>query len=160
MDTSLISSSRLISALEKCRRPSSLIGGPFSNPDGIKTDAHGLHEREALGGLLFCMDSNSRQSLDNRSLWPRVTPRRHARNQSVSGRAAWGGPECEVIAINSDTGEGLSYKRRRLLADKTAATSLTDVQLRALAMMALRSRIPVSQGKWQTPGLDSLLDGL
>jgi DNA-binding beta-propeller fold protein YncE len=109
-----------------------LIGGPINNPDGIKTDAHGLHEREALEAFVFAMDSNFAPIVGQQvTLASSNTSAATARIILFLARAA--ADECEVIAINSETGEGYLYSGGVFLRDKTAAPSLTDVQLRALA---------------------------
>jgi hypothetical protein len=109
-----------------------LIGGPINNPDGIKTDAHGLHEREALEAFVFAMDSNFAPIVGQQvTLASSNTSAATARINLFLARAA--ADECEVIAINSETGEGYLYSGGVFLRDKTAAPSLTDIQLRALA---------------------------
>jgi len=68
--------------------------------------------------------------------------------------------ECEVIAINSATGEGYLYSGGVFLRDKTGAPPLTDVQLRALTQGSTTITYTcVPKGNGRRLALDRNLDG-
>jgi hypothetical protein len=109
-----------------------LIGGPVNNPEGIKLDANGMRERDALEAFILAMDSNFAPIVgqqvtltnDNAST---------ARNRIRLFLARAAADECQVIAFNSKTGEGYLYNGSVFLRDKAGKPPLTDAQLRALA---------------------------
>lgn len=109
-----------------------LFGGPINNPDGIKMDANGFHERDALEAFVLAIDSNFAPIVGQQvTLTSTNTSAAGARISLFLVRAA--ADECEVIAINSDTGEGYLYSAGVFLRDSKGAKPLTDAQLRALA---------------------------
>jgi DNA-binding beta-propeller fold protein YncE len=109
-----------------------LIGGPINNPEGIKLDAHGLHERQALEAFVFAMDSNFAPVVGQQvTLTSTNAGAATARINLLMARAA--ADECEVIAFNSSTGQGHLFNSGVFLPDRAGAPPLTDGQLRALA---------------------------
>jgi DNA-binding beta-propeller fold protein YncE len=136
-----------------------LIGGPIDNPQGIKLDANGLHERQALEAFVLAMDSNFAPIVGQQvTLVANNTAAAGARVALFLARAA--ADECEVIAFNSDTGEGYLYSGGVFLRDKAAATALTDPQLRALAQGSTSITYTcVPKGNGRRLALDRYLDG-
>jgi DNA-binding beta-propeller fold protein YncE len=137
-----------------------LIGGPVSNPQGIKLDANGVQERSALEAFIFAMDSNFAPIVGQQ-----VT--HTANNGAVAGarinlflaRAA--AAECEVIAYNSKTGEGYLYSGGIFLRDKAGQPSLTPAQLRNLVgpdASIIYTCVP--QGNGRRLALDRDLNGI
>jgi DNA-binding beta-propeller fold protein YncE len=108
------------------------VGPPVNNPDGIKLDAHGIHERSALEAFVFAMDSNFQPIVGQQvTLTATNGAAAGARIDLLLARA--GQDECEVIAINSKTGEGYLYSGGVFLRDKSNQPTLTPAQLRSLA---------------------------
>jgi DNA-binding beta-propeller fold protein YncE len=136
-----------------------LIGGPIANPEGIKLDAQGLHERQALEAFVFAMDSNFAPIVGQQvTLAASNANAAGARISLFLTRAA--ADECEVIAFNSATGEGYLYSGGVFLRDKTGAPSLTDAQLRALVHGdASITYTCVPKGNGRRLALDRYLDG-
>ncbi len=108
------------------------VGGPIDNPQGIKMDATGIHERDALEAFIFAMDSNFAPIVGQQvTLTEQNASAAASRISLFLARAAAG--ECEVIAFNSNTGEGYLYRGGVFLRDKAGKQPLTDTQLRAFA---------------------------
>jgi hypothetical protein len=109
-----------------------LIGPPVNNPEGIKLDANGNHERNALEAFLLAMESNFAPVVGQQvTLTDDNTSAAGNRISLFLARAA--ADECQVIAFNSKTGEGYLYNGSMFLRDKAGKPPLTDAQLRALA---------------------------
>lgn len=108
------------------------VGGAIDNPEGIKMDANGIHEREALEAFTFVMDTNFAPIVGQQvTLTEENATAAGARVALFLARAAE--DECEVIAVNSKTGEGYLYRNGVFLRDRANRTPLTAAQLRALA---------------------------
>jgi len=108
-----------------------LIGPPVNNPSGIKLDANGFHERDALEAFIFAMDSNFAPIVGQQvTLAQNNVVAANSRINLFLARAA--AEECEVIAFNSSTGEGYLYSGGVFLRDKANKAPLTDAQLRGL----------------------------
>ncbi len=109
-----------------------LIGGPINNPDGIKFDPVGFHERDALVAFVLAMDSNFAPIVGQQATL--ASDNSAAANSRINlFLARSDADECELIAFNSKTGEGYLYRGGVFLRDKAKAAALTDAQLRALA---------------------------
>jgi DNA-binding beta-propeller fold protein YncE len=137
-----------------------LIGGPIDNPQGIKMDATGQHERQALEAFVFAMDSNFAPIVGQQvTLGANNTAAAGARVDLFVARAA--ADECELIAFNSDTGEGYLYNGSGLfLRDRSKSDPLTDAQLRALAQKDTAITYTcVPKGNGRRLALDRYLDG-
>jgi DNA-binding beta-propeller fold protein YncE len=108
------------------------VGGAIDNPDGIKMDATGIHERDAMEAFVFAMDSNFAPIVGQQvTRTEDNAASTNARINLLLARA--NADECEVIAFNSKTGEGFLYRGGVFLRDKSNKPALTDAQLRDLA---------------------------
>lgn len=108
------------------------VGGAINNPDGIKMDATGIHERDAMEAFIFAMDTNFAPIVGQQvTRTEDNAASTNARINLLLARAD--ADECEVIAFNSKTGEGYLYRGGVFLRDKAGNPALTDAQLRALA---------------------------
>ncbi|MBI2684680.1 MAG: hypothetical protein HYX27_00075 [Acidobacteria bacterium] len=109
-----------------------LIGGPVDNPEGIKLDAAGLRERDALEAFVLAMDSNFAPIVGQQvTLTSNNAGAANSRINLLLARAA--ADECEVIAFNANTAEGYLFRNGLFLRDTVSKPALTDTQLRALA---------------------------
>jgi DNA-binding beta-propeller fold protein YncE len=108
------------------------VGGAINNPDGIKMDATGIHERDAMEAFVFAMDSNFAPIVGQQvTRTEDNAASTNARINLLLARA--NADECELIAFNSKTGEGFLYRGGVFLRDKSNKPALTDAQLRDLA---------------------------
>jgi DNA-binding beta-propeller fold protein YncE len=137
-----------------------LIGGPIANPQGIKLDASGQHERAALEAFVFAMDSNFAPIVGQQvTLTGSNGAAAGARIAMFLARAA--ADECEVIAFNSKTGEGYLYSGGVFLRDKAGNSSLSASQLRGLAAEdANITYLCVPKGNGRRLALDRDLNGV
>jgi hypothetical protein len=108
-----------------------LIGGPINNPEGIKLDSAGIHERNALEAFILAMDSNFHPIVGQQvTLTEHNGSTANSRISLLLARAA--ADECEVIAFNSETGEGYLYRGGLFRRDRANKPPLTDAHLRGL----------------------------
>jgi hypothetical protein len=108
-----------------------LIGGPVNNPEGIKLDANGIHERDALEAFMLAIDSNFAPIVGQQvTLTEDNATAAGKRIGLFLARAA--ADEGQVIAFNSRTGEGYLYNGHVFLRDKAGKPPLSEAQLRAL----------------------------
>jgi DNA-binding beta-propeller fold protein YncE len=137
-----------------------LIGGPIDNPQGIKMDANGIHEREALEAFLFAMDSNFAPIVGQQvTLTENNIVAAGKRVALFLARAA--ADECEVIAFNSTTGEGYLFSNGVFLRDSAGKQPLTDALLRGLANHGTSITFTcVPKGNGRRLALDRYSDGI
>jgi DNA-binding beta-propeller fold protein YncE len=110
-----------------------LIGGPVENPEGIRLDANGIHERRALEAFMLAMDTNFAPIVGQQvTLTAKNAGAAHSRISLFLARAA--ADDCQVIAFNSKTREGYLYSGGVFLRDKSGKPPLTDAQLPGLAV--------------------------
>jgi hypothetical protein len=137
-----------------------LIGGPIANPQGIKLDANGQHERAALEAFIFAMDSNFAPIVGQQvTLTGGNGAAAGARISLLLARAA--ADECEVIAFNSKTGAGYLFSGGVFLRDKAGSTPLSDSALRGLAGEDTNiTYLAVPKGNGRRLALDRDLNGV
>jgi len=137
-----------------------LVGGTINNPDGMKLDAAGMHERDALEAFIFAMDTNFAPIVGQQvTLTDDNGAAANSRINLFLARAA--ADECELIAFTSKTGEGYLYSNGVFLRDKANGPPLTAAHLRALA--AHNTTIPftsVPKGNGRRLALDRDLNGI
>ncbi len=129
------------------------VGGHIENPEGIKMDANGIRERDALEAFIFAMDSNFAPIVGQQVTL--TSSNAAAANDRVAlflSRAAAG--DCEVIAFNGKTQEGYLYNGSVFLRDKAVRPPLTPAQLRALANNADITYTCVPKGNGRRLALD------
>ncbi len=137
-----------------------IIGPPVKNPAGMKLDANGIQERRALEAFIFAMDSNFAPIVGQQvTLTADNSAAAGERISLFLARAA--ADECEVIAFNSQTGEGYLYSGGVFLRDKQNKPALTDPQLRAMADRNTNITYTcVPKGNGRRLALDRYLDGM
>jgi hypothetical protein len=137
-----------------------LVGGPVNNPEGIKLDENGNHEREALEAFIFAMDSNFAPIVGQQvTLTAYNSAAANARINLFLARAS--ADECELIAFNSDTREGYLFSGGVFLRDKANKPPLTDSQLRGLARLEANiTFMCVPKGNGRRLALDRDLNGV
>lgn len=108
------------------------LGGPISNPQGIAMNAAGNREREALEAFMLVIDTNFAPIVGQQlTLTAHNAAAADARIRLLLARARQ--DECELIALHSETGEGLLYRDGLFRRDSRRLPPLTDAQLRARA---------------------------
>ncbi|PWT85329.1 MAG: hypothetical protein C5B56_14210 [Proteobacteria bacterium] len=137
-----------------------LIGGPIDNPQGIKMDANGVHERAALEAFIFAMDSNFHPIVGQQvTLTEQNGATAGARINLFLARAA--ADDCEVIAFNSKTGEGYLYSGGVFLRDTSHQPALSPAQLRnVVGHDTTITYTCVPKGNGRRLALDRDLDGV
>jgi hypothetical protein len=136
------------------------VGGAIDNPQGIKLDANGIHERDALEAFIFAMETNFAPIVGQQvTLTENKSGVAGARISLFLARAA--ADECELIAFNSQTGEGYLFSGGLFLRDRRGAAALTDPQLRGLASDgATITYTCVPKGNGRRLALDRDLNGV
>lgn len=136
------------------------VPGAIDNPQGIKLDAAGIHERDALEAFVFVMDSNFAPIVGQQvTLTNTNGAAANARISLLLARAA--ADDGQVIATNSKTGEGYLWDGSAFLRDKAGRPALSEAQLRALADQNTSITYTlVPKGNGRRLGLDRDLDGV
>jgi len=107
-------------------------GPPITNPQGIRMDATGNHEREALEAFMLAMDSNFAPIVGQQVTMTSVNAAAAgSRISLLLSRAEQ--DECQVIAFHSKKGKGYLYGQGLFRSARDRSSSLTDAQLRARA---------------------------
>lgn len=107
--------------------------GPIiNNPQGIRMDATGNHERGALEAFMLVMDTNFAPIVGQQvTLRASNSTAANARISLLLSRAEQ--DECQVIAFYSKSGEGFLFSGGRFQRDSRRRQSLTSGEVRALA---------------------------
>jgi DNA-binding beta-propeller fold protein YncE len=137
-----------------------LVGPPVNNPQGMKLDANGILERDALEAFLFAMDSNF-APIVGQQVTLTVNNAGAAKGRVLLFLARAAADECELIAFNSRTGEGYLFSNGVFLRDKASNAPLTDAQLRGLVNQDTNiTYMCVPKGNGRRLALDRFLDGV
>lgn len=136
------------------------VGGPISNPEGIKMNAAGNHERDALEAFMLVMDSNFAPIVGQQvTLTSANAAAAGSRINLLLSRAEQ--DECQVIAFYSKAGEGFLYSGGLFRRDSARLPALNDAQLRANATgEATITYTCVPKGNGVRLALDRDLDGI
>lgn len=137
-----------------------VFGLPITNPQGIKMDAFGNHEREALEAFMLVMDANFAPIVGQQvTLTSANVATAGSRISLLLSRADQ--DECQVIAFHSKHNEGYLYGQGLFHSDSRRFPSLTDTQLRASVMGdATITYTCVPKGNGFRLALDRNMDGI
>jgi hypothetical protein len=136
------------------------VGGAIDNPEGIKMDSVGIHERDALEAYLLAFDSNFQPIVGQQvTLTQDNEDEAGDRINLLLARANQ--DECQVIAFDDKKGEGFLYNGSVFLRDRAGKPALTKAQLKDRADHGNGSVTftCVPKGNGQRLALDRDLDG-
>jgi len=138
------------------------LGVPINNPQGIPSNAEGLHIRQALDAYMMVFESNFAPITGQQvTLADANANQANARVDLLIQRANAG--ECQLTARDEKKGEGFLFNGSVFLRNKHNQAPLTDAQLRDRAGHGNGAAVTytcVPNGNGPRLALDRDLDGV